>query len=434
MIEKPPVLTQKLSLFALQQISNPFVLSMLSPINDRYLYWSDVKYKSRPEGMTPEQFWALIVLSRQMLRAYQWPKYGILVTVTNRMQYLCHEFDMNFGGSWGNTAIIPEKDREKYLVSSLMEEAISSSQMEGASTTRKVAKEMLRKNISPRTRSEQMIYNNYKAIRFIAEHKDDPMSKELLLNIHLLMTDRTLDNPDDVGTFRTTDDVVVVNDITGEVVHYPPTYKDIPDFVETLCSFLNDAEEKTFIHPIIRALIAHFMISYVHPFVDGNGRTARAVFYWYMLKKGYWLMEYLSISRVIYKTKNAYENSFLYAENDRKDIGYFLIYNLRVLELAFKELQSYIQRKIAQKQEVVDYLKISFLNERQATIMAMFRDDPKLVISVSDMADKFLVTQPTAKADIDKLVERNILERITVNGRLYNYVKGAAFDQVLIDK
>lgn len=46
------------------------------------------------------------------------------------------------------------------------------------------------------------------------------------------------------------------------------------------------------------------MIAYMHPFVDGNGRTARALFYWYMLKSGYWLTEYLSISRVIAKSKS----------------------------------------------------------------------------------------------------------------------------------
>lgn len=89
------------------------------------------------------------------------------------MLRLCHHFDMNFGGSWGNGAIIPTADRERYLVSSVMEEAIASSQMEGAATTRRVAKDMLRKNLSPKGRSEQMIYNNYASIKFISEHKDE---------------------------------------------------------------------------------------------------------------------------------------------------------------------------------------------------------------------------------------------------------------------
>lgn len=431
MIERPPKLTMKALYTAVNRVNEPEIKSLLEPINERYLYWSEVKYKKRPKNLSAEELWALVILSRQMLGVYIWPKYNALVTVTNQMQRLCHYFDMNFGGSWGNGAVIPDQDREKYLVSSLIEEAISSSQMEGASTTRRVAKDMLQKNIAPKTHSEKMIHNNYVAIRYIVEHKDDPMSEELLLQLHRLMTQDTLENPDDVGRFRTDDKVVVQNNLTGEVVHNPPSYSEIPEFMERLIAFVNKDEEGAFIHPIIKALTAHFMIAYVHPFVDGNGRTARAVFYWYMLKRGYWLTEYLSISRIIYRTKNSYENSFLYAENDRMDIGYFLSYNLRVLAIAFQELQDYIQRKIAQKQKAVDFLKLGFVNERQATILSMVRDDPRIILSISELRSKFQISQPTAKADIDKLVERGLLERIPVNGRQFNYMKGEKFDEEL---
>ena len=431
MIERPPKLTMKALQTAFNRVREPEIKSILEPINERYLYWSEIKYRNRPEDMSAEELWALVMLSRQMLGVYWWPRYNIQVTITNQMQRLCHEFDMNFGGAWGNSAVIPDLDREKYLVSSLMEEAISSSQIEGASTTRRVAKDMLKRNIPPKTRSEQMIYNNYRAIRFITEHKEEPMSESLLLQLHRLMTENTLDNPAEAGRFRSDDNVVVQNTLTGEIVHTPPSYKDIPEFIGRLNDFLNKDDEVAFIHPIIKALTAHFMIAYIHPFVDGNGRTARAVFYWYMLKKGYWLTEYLSISRIIYRTKNSYENSFLYAENDRMDIGYFLSYNLRVLELAFKELKDYIQRKITQKQKAVDFLKLGFVNERQAAILAMVRDDPRIIISVSDICAKFQVSQPTAKSDIDKMVERGLLERVQVNGRQFNYVKGDKFDDVI---
>ena len=431
MIESPPKITMRSLRKAFELINAPETKSLLEPINERYLYWSEIKYKDRPDSISAEELWLMVMLSREMLEIYSWPKYDIRVTVTNQMQRLCHEFDMNFGGTWGNSAVIPDQDREKYLVSSLMEEAISSSQIEGAATTRRVAKDMLKRRIAPKNRSEQMIYNNYLAIRFIVEHKDDPMSESLLLQIHRLMTENTLDNPDDAGRFRTDDNVVVQNTLTGDVVHMPPSFKEIPEFVAQLNDFVNKDDDGAFIHPIIKAITAHFMVAYMHPFVDGNGRTARAVFYWYMLKKGYWLTEYLSISRIIYRTKNSYENSFLYAENDRKDIGYFLSYNLRVLDIAFKELKEYIQRKITQKQKTVDFLKLGFVNERQAAILSMVRDDPRIILSITDVCAKFHVSQPTAKADIDKLVGRGLLERVPVNGRQFNYVKGEQFDEVI---
>ena len=67
--------------------------------------------------------------------------------------------------------------------------------------------------------------------------------------------------------------------------------------------------EVPFIHPVIKAIIIHFVISFLHPFVDGNGRTVRSFFYWYMLKKGYALTEFLSISRIIYANKVKYEKA-----------------------------------------------------------------------------------------------------------------------------
>ncbi len=89
--------------------------------------------------------------------------------------------------------------------------------------------------------------------------------------------------------------------VEGDIVFTPPTFEDIPEFTETLCDFFNNDNPSNFIHPIIKGIIVHFMLAYMHPFVDGNGRTARALFYWYMLKEGYKLTEYMSISRVIAK-------------------------------------------------------------------------------------------------------------------------------------
>lgn len=249
MIESPPKLNKRtISKIALI-MDNPEVEKLIGEINQNYLYWSDVKYKKLPEGITHSELWAAVKASRILQRIFQWDRYGMTVTMTNRMQQLCHEFDMNFGGSWGNNSIIPGENKEQYLISSLMEEAISSSQMEGAMTTRKVAKDMLRKNITPRSRSEQMIYNNYNSIRFIVEHKNEPLTSELLLKVHSLMTYKTLEDPRDEGRFRTDDEVVVENGITHEIVHTPPPHEDIPNFAEELCIFLTGISLKVSFTP-----------------------------------------------------------------------------------------------------------------------------------------------------------------------------------------
>ena len=283
-------------------------LAEMGFLRDDYLYWSDVKYKKLPECITHTELWAAVKVSRMLQRIFQWERYGITVTMTNHMQQLCHEFDMNFGGSWGNNSIIPGENKEQYLISSLMEEAISSSQMEGATTTRKVAKDMLRKNTAPKNRSEQMIYNNYNSIRFIVEHKSEPLTAELLLKVHSLMTYNTLEDSSDEGRFREDDGIVVENGITHEIVHTPPKHEDITDFVEELCDFFNGNQSKGFIHPIVKAVIIHFMVAYVHPFVDGNGRMGRLLISLFLTEKGllskpcFYMSAYLQEHREEYYT------------------------------------------------------------------------------------------------------------------------------------
>jgi Fic family protein len=429
-IEKAPSISQEDLLSAMLLTPNDKVQEVVNKVNETFEYWDTIKYKRCPEGCTPQQLWTYVKAARVKSMMSVWGKYGITLTLTNQMQRMCHEIDMNWGGSWGTDSIIGDENKEQYLVGSLMEEAIYSSQMEGAATTRKVAKEMLRKKMTPKDKSQQMIANNYQTIQFIVSHKDALLTPELLLQIHQLMTEHTMQNPQEAGCFRSNNDVVVENGITHETVHIPPTYEEIPNFVEDLCRFFNEQDAPQFIHPIIRGIIIHFMVAYVHPFADGNGRTARALFYWYMLKQGYWLTEYLSISRVIAKSKKSYEKAFLYTEADGMDIGYFVAYNMRVLQQSFKQLQDYIKRKQEEKRAANSFLRIGNINARQAQIIKMFADDSNLVVTIADLQAKFLVSPTTAKADVVGLMNMGLLSEISFNKVKKGYIKGEQFDEI----
>ncbi|MCM1108262.1 MAG: Fic family protein [Clostridium sp.] len=431
MIEKAPKISDSELLQAMIIKPDEETALCVDQINDDYDYWDTAKYKPRPKNCSAKKLWAYVKGSRVSKYIRVWDKYGILLPITNRMQRMCHEFDMNFGGTWGTSSILPTESKEQFLVSSLMEEAIYSSQMEGASTTRKAAKEMLKNKMTPKDKSQQMIANNYQTIQFITQNKEKPLSAELLLQVHRLMTERTLERPEDAGRFRTNDDVVVENGITHEVVHTPPSKDDIPQFVDTLCRFFNDSNPRVFIHPIIRGIIIHFMIAYIHPFADGNGRTARAMFYWYMLKQGYWLTEYLSISRVIARSKKSYEKAFLYTEADDMDLGYFVSYNLRVLALSFKQLQTYIQKKQNEKRAASLFLQIDGINERQAQIIRLYYDNAKEVLTVKDVQNRFLISPTTAKTDLMGLVERGMLDEISFNKVKKGYVRGERFEEAI---
>lgn len=95
-------------------------------------------------------------------------------------------------------------------------------------------------------------------------------------------------------------------------------------------------------HPVIIAIVLHSWLAYDHPFVDGNGRTARAPFYWSMLSQGFWLVEFLSISSILRKAPATSSRSFLHAETDENDLTYFILYHLKVIRRAIDELRAYM--------------------------------------------------------------------------------------------
>jgi len=345
-----------------------------------------------------------------------------------------HKFDLNVGGNLGAQKLIPEQEKDKYLISSIMEEAIASSQIEGAVTTRKKAKEMLRKNDKPRSKSEQMILNNYRTIQTIVNLKKEPLTINLLLEIHKQISYNTLADKSDEGKFRDSNDIYVVNHIESEIVHTPPDFKEIPELMEQICLFFNNDKHDYFIHPVIKGIILHFMIGYVHPFVDGNGRTARALFYWYLLSKGYWLTEYLSISRLIIKSKNQYESAYLYTENDENDLTYFINYNLKTMDLAYDALRVYIQRKIDEKKYITNFQRIQNINDRQAEIIKWFYDEPNLLITVKEVENRLLVSNQTSRTDLQQLVEFDFIEQIEINKKKKAFVRSNNFEKILKEK
>ena len=401
---------------------DPNIMPVVDKVNADYEYWDKAKYKKLPEGFTPQMLWTNVKASRLRSTIPVWNKYGINLCVTSQMQRLCHEFDMKFGSFWEVEGDSQSAEKKYYLSSSLMEEAIYSSKMEGASTTRIVAKDMLRKKKSPQNKSQQMIVNNYNTIQYIVEHKEQPLTEELLLTIHRLMTEKTLDNPEDAGRFRTNDKVVVADMVEGDIIYTPPSFQEIPEFVESLCNFFNNDNPRTFIHPIIRGIIVHFMLAFMHPFVDGNGRTARALFYWYMLKEGYKLTEYMSISRVIAKSKANYEKSFRYVENDGNDMGYFVAYNLKALETSFQQLREYIQRKQQEKKAASTFMMAGNINYRQAIVLQRLKDEPDTIFTVKDVQELFSVSSMTARKDLADLVQQGYLTEIAINKVTRGYI------------
>ncbi len=436
-IEKAPriekiLLSKKHKDEFLKLVLNNDFNELITMINEKYYYWDKVKHLKTPPKVKPSEVWVIAKLRRMNTPfKLKFGKYEFSWFLNSRIQKSLHFFDLNIGGSLESRSLIPKDEKNRYLISSIMEEAIASSQIEGAVTSRKIAKEMLRKNNPPKNLSEQMIFNNYGTIQKILEIKDMNLTVEKIVQIHKLISSNTLVDKNDEGAFRKTNDINVVDVVDGSIVYCPPDFKEIGELINDLCLFFNTDTKSAFIHPIIKGCIIHFMIGYIHPFVDGNGRTARALFYWYLLKNGYWLTEYLSISKLILKSKAQYAKAFQYTEIDGNDLTYFIDYKLRTMELSFESLRQYIQLKIDEKRKIAEFIKLQGINDRQALILKWFYEEPDLLLTVKEVETRIGVSNQTARTDLLNLVNLEFLYLIKVNLKTDAFVKSDRFEQLL---
>ncbi|SFV86065.1 hypothetical protein MNB_SUP05-SYMBIONT-4-957 [hydrothermal vent metagenome] len=400
------------------------VMPFVTDKKGRYSHWDKMRHLRVPEAFDSiEQYWHFLKFSRTGQQKILPFTDRFSYVLTDDIQKNIHEIDSKMRGSIEAKNIDENKDR--YIIRSLIDEAISSSQLEGAATTRKVARDMLKHNKKPEDYSQQMIYNNYQAINFINEHKHDDLTPELILELHKIVTDNAIENPDDAGRLRQDDDINVVDNRTGSVLHNPPEYQSLPDRMKVLCDFANGDMPDYFVHPIIRAIIVHFTLAYDHPFADGNGRTTRALFYWVVLKNNYWLFQYITLSTYIKKAHAQYGESFLMVESDDLDLTYFINSQLKFIQQSIDGLFSYVDRKQQEQQQAAAllnvYLSDGKLNSRQVMVIQHAVKHPGTVYSIAGHKVSHHISNVTAKADLEKLEKLDLLQQ-SKRGRAFVFI------------
>lgn len=426
---KPPKLEEillKQGPVVLKMLRNGDLLSLISHWNTskEYYYWDNFQHFKLPDGVSAEMAWACREFSHagevknapisdkeKKLFGYWLPP---------RAQEWLHLIDREVPFETIHKTAAGGGEKDRYVLASLMEEAIASSQMEGAATTRANAKNMLISGTAPKDKSEQMIFNNYQAIAKIKELKKEKLTAETILDLHRLLTHKTMADEATCGYFRATakDDEVKVYDFDGTLLYDPPRHEQVQGLINELIEFANNDANEHFIHPVVKGIMLHFWLSYIHPFVDGNGRTARGLFYWYMLKKGYWIFEYISISRVVIKTYGQYKRAFLYSELSN-DLTYFIMYNLRVIHDAIHETALYIDRRQKTQQQALNLLrKIRGVNSRQRELLAWMFKNTDEQLTIARHAVFHGVVYQTARADLLGLVKMGYLEQLKEGKKL----------------
>jgi Fic family protein len=396
-------------------------------VSGRYLHWDKLLYHSPPDQLSHQEWWAALKLQRRAQAKFialadkkgRLFSFGLVDPLPQRL----HQIDLQAGGLiQAPEEVTNPTIKERYIVRSLIEEAITSSQLEGAATTRQAAKEMIIQGRTPRNRSEQMIMNNYHTMQYISETKQQSLTKKMLLDIHRMITHDTLDDPSAAGRFRSRDEPRVVGDQYGQVFHEPPPADDLDKRFEVMRAFANGSDPSEFVHPVIRSMILHFWLAYDHPFVDGNGRAARALFYWSMLKHRYWLFEFISISEIILKAPAKYGRAFLYTETDDNDLTYFLIYHSEIIQRAIENLYDYIKKRSTDLRTLEAELKgLEDLNYRQRELISHALRHPGHRYTVASHAASHDITLQTSRTDLQALVKKKLLGARKV-GKAFHYI------------
>lgn len=436
--EQAPTLQDLLSSIKPERFGPILGASVRATDSGKYCHWDDQRRLSPPAGLSAREWWFATKYARaQVLRPLE-----LRDTAGMPFQYalpdaaaeLVHHIDQDASGQISvPELVVNPQTRSQYLVRSLIEEAITSSQLEGASTTHGVAKEMLKTGRPARTRDERMILNNYRAMHHVRGWNGTPLEPAMVLELHRVVTEGTLDNPDAAGRLQRPDEerVVVQSREDGAIVHTPPPAVELPERLEKMCAFANGGLVEGFMHPVVRAILIHFWLAYDHPFEDGNGRTARALFYWSMSSQGYWLTEYLSISRILNNAPAKYARSFLYTETDERDTTYFILYQLEVIKRAIDEMHKYLQRKMAEVRQTEALLRNTRLNHRQIALLTHAVRHPQSSYTYKGHGASHRVVRQSARTDLLHLESLGLIERRKGGGRAVEFLPAADLSERL---
>ncbi len=416
-------------------LSEPEVQEALKKANESYLHWEELKYKSWiPNNFfsSKELFWTFLSINRWIgssstpIRNEQGTFFQMKI---DSYSEILHIIDKEMAGNFMGVADLSEGDKKQFIARNIIEESIASSQLEGANTSRGVAKKMLLEGRKPHNHSEQMIVNNHKAMSMIeGKFYKEKLSWHMICELHSIITDKTL-HESKQGALRETFDEkgnrLVIRPWADQTVAYvTPDKKFVEAELPRLIDFANDVKNNStkYIHPLIKAIMIHFWIGLLHPFEDGNGRLARILFYWYMLKNEYWAFAYLSMSEKIKKSSKQYAKAFIYSEQERCDLTYFIDYNIRKLKLARNEFQDYLKNKITENRSIISFAQRKYdFNERQIKLLQYFHRKMEERTNVTSHQKLYSVKKGAAILDLKELVEKKFLIKRRFGKNIFYY-------------
>ena len=246
--------------------------------------------------------------------------------------------------------------------------------------------------------------------------KGDSILEKDILNIHHKVTKSTLDNPDDCGVYRNRY-VVVANRITKEIIFRPPKNEDVPRLIKDLVKWINSEETKE-LDPVIEAGIVHYEFVRIHPFVDGNGRTARVLATLLLYKKGFDTKQFFCLDDYYDSDRQAYYKALQSVDQETLDLTNWLEYFIEGVNVSVEAVKERVIRLSSERLRKVKGGQIA-LTEKQMRIVEFINQNGK--ITNRDIRGMFRISDRAALKEIRKLVDLKVVKS-EGKGRSLNYV------------
>jgi len=295
----------------------------------------------------------------------------------------------------------------------LLRSAHSSTAIEGNPLTLEQVSELAAgRDIMVRRKDKKEVLNYLEALEKIPEFAErKPFKLSDLLELHKLVTRDTLENPADEGSLRN-QQVAVVNGATGQIIFMPPPTDRVGALVEEFLEWFN-SEEVNEIDPVIEAGLAHYELVRIHPFVDGNGRTARVMASIVLFKRAFDIKRFFALDDYYDKDRRAYYAALKTVDQDSLDLTGWLEYFTEGVAVSLKAVED----KVIGLSQDIKFLKERgqiALTDRQVKIVEMLLQNEKLTIG--QVKDLFGFSRQMALKEMTKLVELGVI-RLKGRGR-----------------
>lgn len=278
----------------------------------------------------------------------------------------------------------------------LIEEAYSTNTIEGADTT--VAETVkLRKGKRPTNKSQQMVYNTLNTIDSLEINKFNFTQKEIM-NVWDSLTYKVLDNEEIRGDLYRCGEVVIHNSL-NKTVFEAPSYIKVPMMMDLLEEYIKENSDED---DIIKSIIIHYYLVYIHPFCDGNGRISRLLLSTYLIKKGYDIFNNVSITSEVLEDRSRYYKSLRDSENEYNDITPFIEFYLESIN---KVLDRYSRG--------FDVGLRSRLNSNQTRFIVGAKKHKIRTVSVSEYSKKWNISEDEARGDLTELEDAELLTKVS---------------------